>query len=281
MLTELRIENFAIIDKLELQLGSGLVIFTGETGAGKSILIDAVETLLGGRAEANLVRSGEQRASVEGVFRIDPAVRSLIQPILEREELLDDPEYVTLAREIRTNGRNAARVNGRSASVSLLREIGENLVDVHGQSEHLSLLRVRQHLELLDRFADCEDLLAAYTKTYHRLHTVRHALGELHRAERDAARQTDMLNYQIQEIEAAHLHENEEEALRDERNRLANAAELTALTQGALQALDEGTPESPAATDSFGQVVHALQGLARLDPRSPHCMSSPRVCSTA
>jgi len=266
MLTELRIENFAIIDHLELQLGSGLVIFTGETGAGKSILIDAVETLLGGRAEANLVRSGEQRASVEGVFRIDPAVRSLIQPILEREELLDDPEYVTLAREIRTNGRNAARVNGRSASVSLLREIGENLVDVHGQSEHLSLLRVRQHLELLDRFADCEDLLAAYTKTYHRLHTVRHALGELHRAERDAARQTDMLNYQIQEIEAAHLHENEEEALRDERNRLANAAELTALTQGALQALDEGTPESPAATDSFGQVVHALQGLARLDP---------------
>jgi len=266
MLTELRIENFAIIDHLELQLGSGLVIFTGETGAGKSILIDAVETLLGGRAEANLVRGGEQRASVEGVFRIDPDVRSLIQPILEREELLDDPEYVTLAREIRTNGRNAARVNGRSASVSLLREIGENLVDVHGQSEHLSLLRVRQHLDLLDRFADCEDLLAAYAKTYHRLHTVRHALAELHRAERDAARQTDMLNYQIQEIEAAHLHESEEEALRDERNRLANAAELTALTQGALQALDEGTPESPAVTDSFGLVVHALHSLARLDP---------------
>ena len=141
MLTELRIENFAIIDRLELHFRPNLITFTGETGAGKSIIIDAVETILGGRADTTFIRSGTDRANLEAVFRIPNANRSAIHVILDREDLQDDPDYIALGREIRASGRNVARVNGRSVNASLLRELGEFLVDVHGQSEHLSLLR--------------------------------------------------------------------------------------------------------------------------------------------
>jgi DNA repair protein RecN (Recombination protein N) len=272
MLTELHIENFAIIERLDVQLEPGLVTFTGETGAGKSIIIDAVETILGGRAEAIQVRTGVDRASVEGVFHIPQISREAIHQILEREELLDDPEYLTLGREVRLTGRNVARVNGRSVSAGLLRELGEYLVDVHGQSEHLSLLRVNQHLGLLDRYAASQpgsqlpEALSAYRQTYERLQQVRHELDGIRQAERDAARRTDMLTYQIQEIEAARLHPGEEESLREERNRLANAEGLTSAAQQALIALDEGTDEAPAAIDLLGKVGDAIQGLARLDP---------------
>jgi DNA repair protein RecN (Recombination protein N) len=154
----------------------------------------------------------------------------------------------------------------------LLRELGDNLIDVHGQSEHLSLLHVNQHLGLLDRYLEAEhdrafkEVFTAYQIAYRRLHIVQHELEELRQAEREAARRVDMLNYQIAEIETARLHPGEEETLRDERNRLANAEGLASQTQQALLALDDGDPESPAVTDLFGQVMHALAGLARLDP---------------
>jgi DNA repair protein RecN (Recombination protein N) len=271
MLNELRIENFAIIEKLELAFTAGLVTFTGETGAGKSIIIDAVETMLGGRVEATMIRTGAERANVEAVFRISDTVRPAVHAILEREGLLEenmeaDVGVVTLGREIRRAGRSIARVNGRSVSVGLLSELGEYLVDVHGQSEHLSLLRVRQHLALLDGYASVEAELTTYRATYHRLLAMRHELAELRQAESDAARRADILTYQINEIEAARLRPGEEEELLEERNRLANAEGLASLAQEALQALDEGTPESPAVTDLLGQVTHAMTALARIDP---------------
>lgn len=266
MLSELHIENFAIIDDLDLEFKPGLVIFTGETGAGKSILIDAVQTLLGGRADATLVRSQSERALVEGTFKIPLAARSTLHEILSREELLDDPEHVILGREIRINGRNVARVNGRSVNAGLLREIGEILVDVHGQSEHLSLLKVSQHLSLLDNFAGASSQLQRYQSSYQRLVQVRRELAELRQAEKDAVRRSETLSFQITEIETAHLRPGEEDALKEERNRLANAEGLASLVQEALVALDEGSPESPAATDLIGQVVHAVTALARLDP---------------
>jgi DNA repair protein RecN (Recombination protein N) len=272
MLVEIHILNFAIIDRLDLEFSPGLITFTGETGAGKSIIIDAVETLLGGRADSTFVRHGADRASVEGLFRIPETLREQVHEVLEREDLLDDPDYVTLAREIRLNGRNVARVNGRSVNTALLREIGEYLIDVHGQSEHLSLLRISQHLPMLDSYAragvdhSLDELLAVYRATYRRLQEVRKSLEALHQAEQDSARRSDMLSYQIGEIDAARLKEGEEEDLRDERNRLANAEGLASAAQEALLALDEGSPESAAASDLIGQVVHALSGLVRLDP---------------
>ena len=266
MILELRIENFAIIDHLELSFVPGLIIFTGETGAGKSIIIDAVETLLGGRTDITMIRADANMANVEASFSIPEPVRALVSAILEREELLDDPQWITLGRQIRSNGRSAARVNGRSVSSALLKEIGQFLVDVHGQSEHLSLLRVSQHLGLLDSFADIHHTLEAYQAFYKKLLLLRHELAELRLAESEAERRIDILNYQINEIESARLLSNEEEGLRGERNRLANAEGLASLAQEALLVLDEGDPSSPAVTDLLGQAGHALSGLARLDP---------------
>ncbi|MBN1305740.1 MAG: DNA repair protein RecN [Anaerolineales bacterium] len=265
MLTELNIQNFAIIDQLQLKFGPGLIILTGETGAGKSIILDAVEMLMGGRADSTVVRSEADTAFVEGVFKLSGSEKQAVQGVLKREELLDDPNYVTLTREVRREGRSIARVNGRTVSVGLLKELGTSLIDIHGQSEHLSLLDTHAHLGLLDRYADVEQPLKEYRQTYHKLLEIRRELKELLEAQADAERRTEMLTFQAEEIEAARLRPGEDEELKQERDRLANAESLASLAQDALQALDDGTPEAPAATDLVGQVVQALSSLAKID----------------
>ena len=266
MLTELRIQNFAIIQELELQPGSGLLIFTGETGAGKSIILDAIMTLVGGRVDATMVRQGEERAVLEAVFSLPDTSREQIVAILEREDLYEAETYLTLGREIRANGRNVARVNGRSVNVGLLKELGSYLVDIHGQSEHLSLLDVRSHLGLLDRYAGGDTELAAYQAVYHQLQQVWRELKALRELEQEAEKRSELLNFQAQEIEAAKLKPGEEEELAQERNRLANAEALASSAQEALTILDEGNPESSSATDLLGQAARLLSTLARIDP---------------
>lgn len=266
MLTELRIQNFAIIEDLTLELGDGLITLTGETGAGKSILVDAVETLLGVRADINLIRADEDRASVEGIFKITEPLRAELHAILNREELLDDPDYVQMQREYRREGRNVARVNGRPATLALVKELGELLIDLHGQSEHLSLLRVPAHRALLDRYAGIEAELGAYQETYAELVELRRELTSLREAELDAARRVELLTFQVQEIEAAKLQLEEEQSLKEERTRLANAEALAANANLALAALDESDPEAPAANDRLGAALGALGQLAKVDP---------------
>ena len=272
MLSELRIKNFAIIDHITLRFNQGLTTLTGETGAGKSIIIDAVEVVLGGRAESTMVRSESDFASVEAVFELTDRNYDEVQTILAREELQDDPHHIILGREIRPGGRNTARVNGRSVSVSLLRELGNYLIDVHGQSEHLSLLRVQYHLPLLDRFTYTDESLSvahelvAYQKTHNQLMQVQEEIELLQKSEEDAARRRDMLSYQLEEINNARLQPGEDKTLQEERSMLANAENLAKYTQESLVALDEGTPEAEAATDTLGKVVRALSILSRLDP---------------
>jgi DNA repair protein RecN (Recombination protein N) len=265
MLTELHIQNFAIIDKLDLKLGQGLIILTGETGAGKSIILDAVEMLVGGRADASVIRTDSEAALVEGVFHLNGPEKEAVNEILKREELLDDPNYLTMAREVRREGRSIARVNGRTASVSLLKEIGATLIDIHGQSEHLSLLDPRAHLGLLDRYADVAKPLSDYRQTYHKLMNVRRELNEIRQAQADADRRVEMLTFQAEEIEAAKLKSGEDEELKKERDRLANAESLAQYAQQALEILDEGSQESTAASDLVGQAAQALAGLAKID----------------
>jgi DNA repair protein RecN (Recombination protein N) len=265
MLTELHIENFAIIDKLQLQFKPGLITFTGETGAGKSIIMDALNTLLGSRADSTFIRSGVEIALVEATFQIPSVAREAVHEILEREAMLDNPDYVTLGREIRRDSRNVVRINGRMANVGILKEIGEHLVDIHGQSEHLSLLRVREHLKLLDRYADIDEIFNAYKTDYRHLASVRSELQALRDNAREAAQRADLLSYQVNEIEAASLIPGEEKELEDERNRLANAEKLSTLSQRALLALDESSPGEASITDRFGQVVEAISALAQLD----------------
>lgn len=265
MLTELHIQNFAIIDKLDLRFGPGLIILTGETGAGKSIILDAVVMLIGGKADATFVRSDSDAALVEGVFQLNGPEKEAVHEVLNREELMDDPDYVILSREIRNGGRSVARINGRTVNVALLKEVGALVVDIHGQAEHLSLLDPRAHLGLLDRYAEVAKPLSDYRQTYHALTNLRHELSELRKAQADSDRRLEMLTFQVEEIEAARLKPDEEEALRQERDRLANAESLAQNAQEALALLDEGSPDTPAATDLIGQAAQALATLAKLD----------------
>jgi len=158
-----------------------------------------------------------------------------------------------------------ARINGRSVGLNLLRELGAYLVDIHGQADHLSLLQVKSHLGLLDRYAGTEAALNAYKQGFQSLRGVQRELAALRQSELDAARKTDLLTFQANEIDAANLKTGEEEELRQERNRLANAENLASLSQQALAALDEGSPEAMAASDLLGQAAQALASLSRID----------------
>ncbi len=267
MLTELHIYDFAIIDELHLTFGPGFSVLTGETGAGKSIIVDAVELALGGWADSTFVRAGADRAIIEATFRLTPERRAVIDPLLQREGLEgDDPDLLLVGREVRLSGRNVCRVNGRAVTLTLLREVAEDLVDIHGQSEHLSLLRVREHVNLLDRYAELWPLRTRVAGLAERVRAVRRELEDLILREQELAHRADLLRFQIGEIEAADLEPGEEEALLEERVRLANAEQLAELTGEAIRALEEGEREVPTALDLLGIALGTLEKLARIDP---------------
>ena len=265
MLRELHIQNFAIITDLTLKFDNGLVVLTGETGAGKSIILDALSAVLGTRIESGVVRSGSNHAFVEALFELDNVTLNLLRPLLEQEGLLEDERFLTLSREIRPEGRSIARVNGRSVNLGIQSEIGSALVDVHGQSEHLSLLQVKSHRELLDRFAKNSDLLQKYRVQYRLWSHYEDELANLKRIQTNADERTAILRYQIGQIEAAKLKPDEEEPLINERMRLANAETLSRFAQSALQSLDESSPDTNAVTDLLGLASHDLSSLAKID----------------
>lgn len=268
MLVELTITDFAIIDKLHLTLDLGLHVLTGETGAGKSIIIDAVSLILGGRATADAVRSGAERAYVEAIFSPDAATRSRLRPVMADLALEDEEEEepLILAREVTLRGRHTCRVNGRAVPLKTLQKIGEPLVDIHGQTEHLSLLRMRNHLDLLDRYAGTLSVRHDFAERVRKLHTIRQTLQELQRDERELARLVDRLEYQIAEIEGTQLDPDEEAALLRERRRLENASRLTELASRAYNTLRNNTEGEGALLDLLGEVLRALTSLEKLEP---------------
>lgn len=267
MLAELTIRDLAIIDELRLHFGEGLNVLTGETGAGKSIIIDAVSLLLGGRGDAGLIRAGASRAAAEGVFRLDAEARAAVEPILEADGLEgDEPDILVLSREIRKEGRNICRINGRAVALKSLQTVGECLVDIHGQTEHLSLMRVREHGDLLDRYGGLWPLRQEVAGLVAELRHVRRELHSLRRDEREQARRTDLLQYQVSEIDAARLEPGEVQELSQERTRLANAEQLRALAEEAFGALYESGEDQASAVDLLQVAARALSGLLRLDP---------------
>lgn len=268
MLTELRVRDFAIIDALDMEFAPGLNVLTGETGAGKSIIVDCIALLLGDRAEAGMVRAGAPAAIIEGTFvhEGDHAMGEQIAALLGEHGIeCDEPGQLTLGREVRAGGRSIARINGRSVSQSALRELGELLVDVHGQSEHLSLLRVKEHVNLLDRYANLWELRQRVAAKVTELRAVRRQLDELQRNERERARRVDMLKFQLEEIRAAKLKPGEEAALQEEHTRLANAEALAAYADEAYAALYESTRDNPAALDQIALAQRAIAHLERFD----------------
>ncbi len=266
MLSELYIRNFAIIDELRLQFNSGFNVLTGETGAGKSIILDAVTLMLGGRADTTLVRAETGEAYVEATFKLTESLKKVLTPILEAEGLdEEEANRVLLSRELRLNGRNICRVNGRTVNLSVLRDVAEPLIDIHGQGEHLSLLHPRSHLPLLDSYAGVLSERAALGKEIAALQTIQSELADLRQNERMQAQRADMLRFQIKEIEAAKLQEKEEEELRAERTRLANSEQLMKSASEAVNLLTGMDEDSQAVADMLGQAERSLIQLTRYD----------------
>ena len=268
MLSELSIRDFAIITELHILFGTGFNVLTGETGAGKSIILDALTLILGGRADTAFIRAGCEKATVEAVFALKPALREAINPLLAAEEveLEGDGESLLVAREIRSNGRNICRINGSAVKVSLLREVGELLVGIHGQGEHLALLNPKSHLPLLDAYAGVLDERKALSSVVHDLRGLQKELADLRQDERTRQQRMDMLRFQVEEIDAAHLRLGEEEELRQERERLGNMSQLVQQTAAAI-ALLAGRPDEdiPSVGDLLGQAEAAVAVLAKLD----------------
>ena len=266
MLTELYIRNFAIIDELRLKFHDGFNVLTGETGAGKSIILDAVTLMLGGRADTTFVRAGAGEAYVEATFTLSEALKKVVEPILEAEGLDEEHgDEVLLSRELRLNGRNICRVNGRTVNLSVLRDVAEPLIDIHGQGEHLSLLHPRSHLPLLDSYAGVQTEHAVLGVEIAALMEVQHELADLRQNERILAQRADMLRFQIEEITAARLEEDEEDELRAERTRLANSEQLMRSASEAVNLLTGMDDESQAVADMLGQVERSLVQLTRYD----------------
>lgn len=280
MLLELSIRDFAIIDRLRVDFGPGFNALTGETGAGKSIIIDALGAILGERTGAEFVRAGAASARVEGIFEVEgpgaPGIRALLQEfgLLDNDgegAATDDP--LILAREITASGRSTARVNGRTVTAGTLAKLGERLVDIHGQSDHLTLLRPANHIEMLDRYAGLTAEREALTAVVTELRGVRETLGSLDRDERELARRIDLLSFQVEEIFAAKLRPGEEDDLLAERRILGSAERLTELADLAYRKLNgaaaddfAGGKAPRAALDLLRQVNSALLELVKLDP---------------
>ncbi|HEU5004035.1 MAG TPA: DNA repair protein RecN [Actinomycetota bacterium] len=260
MLIELDITNLAVIDHARIGFGPGLNVLTGETGAGKSIVIDALGLLVGDRADAGMVRAGTSGARVEGFFAA--SVLDLVD-LIEEGLAAPEDEVLILGREITAAGRSVCRVNGRGVPVRMLQSLGERLVDLHGQSAHLSLLRVTEQADLLDRWANLGELRARIQGLRSTHRRIERELAELRGDDRELARRADLLRHQIGEIAQARLAAGEEEELRREQRLLANAEEILTLAAGAYEAV---AGEEGSARDRGSAAVHLLGQLEGLDP---------------
>jgi DNA repair protein RecN (Recombination protein N) len=266
MLVELYIRNFAIIEELRIQLDGRLNVLTGETGAGKSIILDAMALVLGDRADTTFIRQGTDRAYVEAAFKLEHDLLAEFSTILEREGLEgDQSDILLLSRELRLNGRNISRINGRAVNLSILRDFGKQLVDIHGQGEHLSLLNPRSHLRLLDAYAGLDSERALVAQSVATLRQVRQQLKELKQDKRVIVQRIDYLQYLVDEIESANLADEEDKILLAERTRLANMEQLKQLCQAVISNLGGFEDDSPSVSDLLGQAEKAIINLASLD----------------
>lgn len=237
MLAELSIKNFAIIEELTISFERGLTVLTGETGAGKSIIIDAVSLLVGGRGSSEFVRYGETKAELEGLFLLDSG-----HPVFEvcREQGIDaSDDMIVMRRDINAGGKSVCRINGKLVTIAALREIGRLLLDIHGQHDNQLLMEDDKHLELLDRFAgaEAESALQAYHEGYERYMKLLKKVKKLSESEQEMAHRLDLIQFQLEEIESAKLELNEDELLQEERKQISNFEKIYESLQNAYNAL--------------------------------------------
>jgi len=263
MLTYLKIENFALIERLELEFGPGLNLITGETGSGKSILVDAVELLVGGRASQEMIRQGADTARLEGVFQVGDSVP--LREAAARHGLGPwDPDQLIIRREISRTSGNRVFINDRLCTLAVLSEIGSVLADVHGQHSQQLLLQPSLHLELLDRFGDLEGKRGTVAEAFHRWRQVRDRLDGIRRSERERLQRIDLLQFQCREVDELRLSPGLVESLEEERRLLASAERRLEAAQAAWSELYES---DTAAVVILERVRRLVEELAGLDPR--------------
>src|SRR5213596_1762997 len=216
MLRELRIRNFAVVENLTVSFTSGLNVLTGETGAGKSILVDAILLVRGARAQTDVIRADAESATVEAVFAVPDGG---VAAALDEAGLTVEAGEIVVRRELSRSGRHRAFVNDAAVTIGLLERLGDHLVEVHGQHEHQRLLEPARQLELLDRFADAEELRERVANLVAKFRAARAEVERMRAAERDRAQREDLLRFQLSELDGARLRPGEEEELRQERRR--------------------------------------------------------------
>lgn len=225
MLGSLHIENIAVIRRLDVEFSRGFHAFTGETGAGKSILIDSIRLLLGGRGDKELVRTGEDRAFVSALFL--PETPDLVSSLRELGIPAEEGEGILLERTLHADGRTGAKIDGRSVSTALLRQVGSLLIGIHGQHDTALLLDPRTHQEMLDLYGGTLSLREKYSPIYREIQTAKTRLRTLEKEETDRVRMMEMLRYQIKEIDSAKLRPGEEKELEVRKGKLLRAEKLT------------------------------------------------------
>jgi DNA repair protein RecN (Recombination protein N) len=261
MLLEIRVRNFAVIDAVTTSFGPGLNVLTGETGAGKSMLLDAILLIRGARAQTDVIRTDTETATVEAVFDVAP--RSAAAAVLEEAGLGLDQGQLVVRRELARSGRHRAFVNDSPVTVGLLERLGDHLVEIHGQHEHQRLLEPARQLDLLDRFADAEELRDRVGDLFAKHRAARAELERARSAERDRVQREDLLRLQVSELDAARLRVGEEDELRVERRRLQHAERLSA---GLAEAGGLLNDEDSSAMSRLQRAARVLRDLARLDP---------------
>ena len=266
MLSHLSIQNVALIDRLTIEFCEGFNVLTGETGAGKSIIVDAIGLLLGERADRELIQTGKDHAQVEGLFCLKYPEK--VAPILERYGIpVEDDGALVLMRQLSRSGRNVCRINGQMVTLSILREIGQYLVDIHGQHQHQSLLNPDYHIEILDRLGG--NAIAVLKEQVGHLYSRWRAIGrqmeDLMKLERDGERMKDLLNYQINEIAAANLRVGEDEELLNERSLLQNAEKIMSVVQEAYDVLYSGSATGAAVFDQLANVRDRFAEIAQFN----------------
>lgn len=259
MLEKLSIRNVAVIEQAEIDFDHGLNVLTGETGAGKSILIDAINLVLGMRSSREIIRTGATTASVTAVFSVSP------ETILPGEVVADEDGTLILERTVTADGRGSARINGRTVSVTQLRETGEKLAGIHGQHDNGALLDPERHIDFLDAYADNDILLSAYKEDYAKLKHLAEKIRSLKLESRDKERRLDLLRYQVKEIDDAALTEGEEERLLELRRRIQNGERRAEALSGAVSALAGDEEETAGAEELLRRASEILEPVLSLD----------------
>lgn len=265
MLEHLHIRNVALIKESEISFGDGLNILTGETGAGKSMIIDSLQFALGGRAGKDFLRHGEKQAAVEALFSVQS--QALTEKLAENGIAPEEDGTLLITRTLSEAGKSVCRINGSTVTVGMLKEIAEDMIDIYGQHEHQSLLNPVKHIRLLDRFcgAGFGEAMEEYKNSRQKLKDLEKQLAILIGDESQREQRMDMLLFQKEEIEAAELQEGEEDALLEQKKRLSSMERLIRLTGESATLLYDGDDRAPSACDQLGDALAKLQEAAEYD----------------